>query len=106
MGYGFERNNVLAGFKPDLFKTKTILSYFGQLWSVFGDLQVMYIVIFFSLMPFSQSTLQNNATYFLKIHICNCKFTSILKYVVLCAKSNDLHKHSEVFFRSYRPRKK
>lgn len=44
MGYGFERINVLAGFKPGLFKTKTILSYFGQQWSVFGDLQVMYIV--------------------------------------------------------------
>lgn len=52
MGYGCERNNVLAGFKPDLFKTKTILSYFGQLWSVFGDLQVMYIVIFFFLDAF------------------------------------------------------
>lgn len=47
MGYGFERNNVLAGLKPGLFKTKTILSYFGQQWSVFGDLQVMYIVYFF-----------------------------------------------------------
>lgn len=42
MGYAFERNNVLAGFKPGLFKTKT--SYFGQQRSVFGDLQVMYIV--------------------------------------------------------------
>lgn len=29
-------------------------------------------------MSFSQSTLQNNATFFLKIHTCNCKFTSIL----------------------------
>lgn len=29
-------------------------------------------------MSFSQSTLQNNATSFLKIHICNCKFTSVL----------------------------
>lgn len=44
MGYGFERNHVLAGFKPGLFKTVTTLSNFGQQWSVFGDLQVMYIV--------------------------------------------------------------
>lgn len=44
MGYGFERNNVLVGFKPGLFKTVTTLSHFGQQWSVFGDLQVMYIV--------------------------------------------------------------
>lgn len=29
-------------------------------------------------MSFSQSTLQNNVTSFLKIHICKCKFTSIL----------------------------
>lgn len=40
----FERNNVLAGFKPGLFKTITTLSHFGPQWSVFGDLQVMYIV--------------------------------------------------------------
>lgn len=44
MGYGFDRKNVLAGFKPGLFKTITTLIHFGQQWSVFGDLQVMYIV--------------------------------------------------------------
>lgn len=28
MGYGFERNNVLAGFKPGLFKTITTFKSF------------------------------------------------------------------------------